>query len=120
MGNVTQIGWDGTVEVVAENLPDLTPQPTLSDYQIAVQGAIDGAAKAVLFHDGVTMASYIASTVAPWAAQAEAFIAWRDAVWQYAYAELEKVQAGERGQPSITEFLAELPEIAWPEDQINP
>lgn len=114
MVQVPQIGFDGTIVYIEEDLPDLTPAPTLQDYQAAVQETVDEAARSMLFNDGVTMASYVASTVGPWAAQAQAFISWRDNVWQYAYSELSKVQAGEREQPTVAEFLLELPEIVWP------
>lgn len=88
--------------------------PKLEDYQSAIQTMVDETARAKQFNDGVTMASYVASTVEPWAAQAQAFVAWRDNVWQYAYAELSKVQADEREKPTVAAFLGELPEIVWP------
>lgn len=88
--------------------------PSIILYQNAIQVAIDDAAREKQFNDGVTMASYVASTVEPWATQAKAFVAWRDDVWQYAYSELEKVKGGVRPQPTIAEFLLELPDIVWP------
>lgn len=39
---------------------------------------------------------------------------WRDAVWTYVYEQLALVQAGQRTQPTIAEFIAELPAIVWP------
>ena len=86
---------------------------TLTDYENAIQGLVDMTATERMFRDGVTLASYVASTNPQWAAEAQAFVAWRDAVWAYSYAELAKVQAGERAQPTPTEFLAELPAIMW-------
>ncbi|MDP2801871.1 MAG: hypothetical protein Q8O26_08315 [Phreatobacter sp.] len=47
-------------------------------------------------------------------AEGAAAKAWRTAVWTYAYAELAKVQAGERPLPTVAAFVAELPAIAWP------
>ncbi|CAN7295705.1 hypothetical protein [Neorhizobium sp. LjRoot104] len=88
--------------------------PRVEDYQTAIQSMVDETARAQQFNDGVTLASYVNSTVEPWAAQAQAFVAWRDIVWQYAYAEMSKVQAREREQPTVTAFLGELPEIVWP------
>jgi len=35
-------------------------------------------------------------------------------VWTYSTAELVKVLAGERAQPSAEEFMAELPAFQWP------
>lgn len=97
--------------VVVQDLPS---PPTVEQYQYAIQNIVDETAREKQFNDGVTLASYIGSTVGVWASQAAAFVAWRDNVWQYAYLELAKVQAGEREQPTIEAFLLELPEIAWP------
>jgi len=123
-GKITSLyanAQDGTTEVLptdnAEVLAFLhppAPAPTVETYQSAIQDMVDGVARSKLFNDGVTMASYVSSTVQPWAAQAQAFVAWRDAIWQYSYAELDKVQSGARPQPSVADFLAELPEINWP------
>lgn len=77
---------------------------------------IDETAKSKRFADGLSLSSYAGSTVPEWKAQADAFNAWRDAIWIYAYAELDKVTAGERLQPSISDFIAELPPIEWPSE----
>ncbi len=98
-----------------------TDAPALSTMEIfeaEIQAMVDATARQKQFRDGVTLASYVASTNAEWAAQAQTFIAWRDQVWAYCYAELAKVQAGERAQPTISEFLAELETqfpLAWPQ-----
>jgi len=95
----------------------LSPEPeppTLADYENTIQALVDTTATEKMFRDGVTLASYVASTNPQWAAEAQAFVAWRDAVWAYAYAELAKVQAGERAQPTPEDFLTELPAIVWP------
>ncbi len=62
----------------------------------------------------MTCSSYVNSTNVTWAAEAVAFVAWRDAVWVYAFAELAKVESGERPRPSVAEIVSELPPIAWP------
>ena len=90
------------------------PAPTQDDYRRAIQARIDETARVRRYDSGASCASYAASTVPAWAAEAQAFIAWRDAVWAYAYAELARVEAGERPQPTVDEFLAELPTITWP------
>lgn len=94
--------------------PDPTP-PTIADYENAIQALVDATPKDKLFRDGVTLASYVNSTDPQWAAEAVAFVAWRDGVWRYAYAELEKVQGGLRPQPSVEDFLSEIVPIDWPE-----
>ncbi|EHJ97701.1 hypothetical protein [Agrobacterium tumefaciens] len=99
-----------------EDLQSLAPShiPTITDYENAIQNLVDGTARERQFRDGVTLASYIGSTRSKWAAEAHAFVAWRDNVWFYAYSELAKVQDGQRSQPTVGEFLAEISPIAWP------
>jgi hypothetical protein len=91
------------------------PAQTQVDYASAIQFHVDSVAKARGYSDGVALASYVSSTVNSWTAEAVAFVAWRDAVWTYSHTELAKVLAGERAQPTVAEFLAELPAMNWPE-----
>ncbi|WP_425639916.1 hypothetical protein [Agrobacterium radiobacter] len=88
--------------------------PSITDYENAIQNLVDSTARERQFRDGVALASYTASTKPKWAAEAQAFVAWRDNVWFYAYGELAKVQAGQRPQPTVEQFLAEIAPIAWP------
>ncbi|MFN7089479.1 MAG: hypothetical protein ACK4P4_02875 [Allorhizobium sp.] len=96
-----------------EPVPE-TPVSTVSDYENAIQAHVDYAARGKLFRDGVTLASYTASTNPQWSSEAQAFVAWRDAVWAYSYQELARVMAGEREQPTVDQILAELPLVSWP------
>lgn len=91
------------------------PAPTQADYSQAVQARIDAVAQARNYADDVSLASYVASTIPAWAAEAQTFVAWRDAVWAYAYAELIKVTTGGREKPSVADLVAELPAVVWPE-----
>lgn len=88
--------------------------PTLGDYRKGLQAMVDGAAKSRGYDNGVSCAGYAASSVPAWAAEAAAFVAWRDAVWTYAFAELEKVQNGQRTKPSVSQLIDETPKIQWP------
>lgn len=90
------------------------PRPTTSDFAAAIQSHIDATARARGYNGPATLASYVSSTVPAWAIEAQTFVAWRDAVWVYAYGELAKVQAGQRPQPVVDEIVAELPTIYWP------
>lgn len=103
-----------TPEEIAEIEAISAPTPTITDYENAIQNLVDTTAREKQFRDGVTLASYTASTKPKWAAEAQAFVAWRDNVWFYAYGELAKVQAGQRPQPTVDQFLAEIAPIAWP------
>ncbi|WP_421367046.1 hypothetical protein [Agrobacterium tumefaciens] len=104
-----------TADEIAEiGIPPEPIPPTITDYENAIQDLVDSTARERQFRDGVTLASYTASTKQKWAAEAQAFVAWRDNVWFYAYGELAKVQAGQRPQPTVEQFLGEIAPIAWP------
>ncbi len=105
---------DLTPEEIVELEAIPAPQPTVADYENAIQELVDSTARDRQFRDGVTLASYTASTKQKWAAEAQAFVAWRDNVWFYAYGQLAKVQAGQRPQPTVEQFLTEIAPIAWP------
>ncbi|WP_319568273.1 hypothetical protein [Cohaesibacter marisflavi] len=98
--------WDGTV---FGQVP-----LTQADYTNAIQAMLDDAAKVRLYDSAATMSTYVSSTNEQWAAEAAAMVAWRDAVWLYAYAQLDLVQSGQRTQPTVDELLAELPTPTWP------
>lgn len=90
------------------------PHVTEQDYAAAIQWHVDATAKSKGYADGVALAGYSTSTIPAWAAEAAAFIAWRDQVWIHAYTELAKVQGGQRATPTIDGLIAELPAITWP------
>lgn len=92
--------------------PEPTP-PAIEDYRAAVQSHLDAAAQSRLYTDGNSLATYTASTNPTWAAEAQAFVAWRDAVWQQVYA---MWASPPDPVPSPAELIASLPEIAWPKE----
>ena len=83
-------------------------------FKAAIRDHIEATAQTRQYDGTVSIATYVNSTVAAWAAEAQAFIAWRDAVWGYALVEMQKALTGERSIPTIAELLAELPEMEWP------
>lgn len=91
------------------------PAPTREDFRFAIQAHVDAVAQAHDYNDGNALAGYANSTNPLWAAQSGAFIAWRDAVWEHAHAELDNVTAGVRATPTVADFVAELPVIEWPD-----
>lgn len=98
--------------------PEPEPEsPTLEDYRAAIRAHVDATAQARDYDNAVSCASYVNSTNPQWAAEAQAFVAWRDAVWAYVFAELAKVENGQRPQPAIEEFVGELTAavpMEWP------
>ena len=94
--------------------PYVAPPLTADQFAAAIQSHVDDAAKSKGYADGVALAGYSTSTIPTWAAEALAFVAWRDAVWIYAYTELAKVQGGQRTTPTVEALVAELPVVVWP------
>jgi len=84
-------------------------------YGAVIDRHINATAHAKGYDSAVSLVSYRYDEAQfAWAAEAEAFFAWRSQVWAYAIAQLASVIAGERSQPTADELLAELPPIAWP------
>lgn len=83
-------------------------------FQSAIEAHVDQVARARNFRHADSARGHANSTVPAWKADADAFIAWADDVWLYAFTELAKVEAGERAVPEVEDFLAELPVIEWP------
>lgn len=100
--------WDGTS--FAPPQPPPSAPPTIEDFRAAVQAHVDAVAVARLYDSGVSLASYIGSTNAAWAAEAATFIAWRDAVWAHVYALWAKAPADLTPEA----LIADLPRITWP------
>jgi hypothetical protein len=108
-------GWDALEIDPPAEMPVLgrTPPPTLADYQAAVEAHVEGTARARDYASAVSCASYVYSTNPAWAAEATAFVAWRDAVWIEVYGTLAAVQ-GVAPAPTIAALVAGLPAMEWP------
>lgn len=108
-----QIGWvyrpdlDGFYEIDPNSLD-------VNKFQLAIAQLVDSVAQSKQYKDAASIATYVSSTNVQWAAEAQAFIAWRDTVYIYALQELPKFQSNERPVVSVPEFLNELPIINWP------
>lgn len=100
--------------ITAEEKAEQARAALIERFRIAIQSHVDETAQSRRYDSGVSLASYVASSNSAWSAEATAFVTWRDAVWVYTYGELDRVLAGEREQPAVGGFIAELPEIEWP------
>jgi hypothetical protein len=99
----------------APDLPLTMAVPDVAAYSAAITAHLEATARSRAYDSALSLASYVASSVPGWAAEANAFVAWRDAVWTYALAEMAAVQEGARAAPTIEALLAELPVITWPD-----
>lgn len=93
----------------------VAPPPTIDDYSRAIDAHVDGVARSRKYRSADAITAYLSCGVARYEAEAETFVVWRGAVWNYAEQELARVLSGQRGTPTITEFIAELPVFEWPE-----
>lgn len=79
-------------------------------YETAAQAKLDALAQSWGYDNIISAASYAASAVPRFKAEADALIAWRDALWTAAYAIEAAVVAGTQQLPATAEaFLALLP-----------
>jgi hypothetical protein len=77
----------------------------------AIDGHIEARARALNYNSAAHLATYVNSTVPQWSAEAQAFIAWRDACWIAALQMLAEAQ--QTGIiPTAAQAIASLPE--WP------
>jgi hypothetical protein len=110
---VSQLSVDFATATVAI-IPNPPHAPDEAEYAEAIQSHIDATAQARGYGNGAMLASYVASTVPAWAAEAKAFLAWRDAVWMTAYGILGAVKSGEAAAPQLSSLSGLLPRIEWP------
>lgn len=99
----------------APDLPLSLRAPDPGAYAAAITAHIEATARSRQYDGALSLASYVTSSVPGWAAEANAFVAWRDAVWTYALAEMAAVQEGERAPPTVEALLSELPVMTWPD-----
>lgn len=86
-------------------------------FTFALEQAIDDKAKEKNYASTVSCVSYKDSTNAQWSAEAQAFIAWRDDCYTYAYNYLDQCESGVIVNPDIEDFISGLPALEWPTTQ---
>jgi hypothetical protein len=93
--------------------PVLTPEQIIATLTAAVQAHLDATARTRNYDGILSLCSYAASTNPTFAAEGQAGVNWRDAVWASCYTIMAAVQGGTRAVPSKEELIAELPVIGW-------
>lgn len=106
---------------VTWNVVDLTAQErqqkvdALKDtIQRKVQHMLDIGAQEHGYDSIVTLVSYATSGIPKFKAEAQAAIAWRDAVWSTVFQIWKDVRDGVRTMPTLDEAMAEMPTPTWP------
>ena len=107
---------DGDVVKEKPVFEPMPPEQIKERLRRAVEDHVDETARERDYSSAVSLASYTASTREPWAAEAQAFVQWRDDVWEYVFARLAAVETGEDEPPESAEtFIQDLPAMVWPE-----
>ena len=82
--------------------------PNLDVLRAAIDRHVEEQAHALEYNSAAHLASYVASSVPEWSSEAQAFVAWRDSVWQAAIAMLADAEASGEA-PSVEDVIAALP-----------
>jgi hypothetical protein len=108
----------------AGNVPEPMPAPPapappttdeiIAQLTLVVQGYLDAGAQARNYDSVLSATTYAASMNPRFAAEGQATVAWRDAVWVACYAIMQAVLAGQRPVPTPAALISELPVIEWP------
>ena len=109
---------DFTQVVTAEVKAQVAQAAFVEGIRQAVDAHVEATAKGKGYNGAAHCASYAQSTVPDWAAEAAAFIAWRDAVWLAVFSRLAAVMAGQEAPPAdAAAVVADLPAMVWPSAQ---
>lgn len=92
---------------------DLADKLVLDSYEGALQNYMDTKVQEKSYTDGISCATYTASSNPTWKAEADQFILWRDACWAYAIDIYDQVENNQIPAPSVSEFLAGAPVLVW-------
>jgi len=88
--------------------PPPTPEEIRRQIAAAIDAHVEAQALALQYNSAAHLVGYVASTVSHWRAEAEAFVAWRDAVWLAAIT--KQAEAMETGNvPSVEDVIEALP-----------
>ena len=94
--------------------PPIPSKELVASLAKAIQDQLDAFARTRNYDSMLSACTYVTSTVAKFAKEAQYCVEARDSTWSAAYAILADVEAGTRPAPTAKELLAALPALAWP------
>jgi hypothetical protein len=83
------------------------------DIDAKVSALLNSTAQSRGYSDSQSIVSYVSSSNTQWQAEAQAFVSWRDQVWERIYIEYMAIDAG-GSIPNEDMFMVSLPQIVWP------
>lgn len=90
--------------------------PKQKDIEASIKSHVFSVASAKGYDSPEALQSYVNSTNPLWRAEANAFIAWRDNVWDYVYEQIALWENEERTIDTAGELVDELDDIVWPSE----
>lgn len=114
--NVPNVPQPTEAEIMAEEPQWVHPYAifvAFNTFLPYIDRLLDTTALSKQYGSAVACASYVSSTNPQWAAEAQAFVSWRDAVFVYAINIQTEVMQG-APIPTFDEFVSGLPTIVWP------
>lgn len=87
---------------------------TLDHYKAAFDAHLDAVAQERQYDNRLSIPTYVGSSNPVWAAEAQAYIDWRDLALGYMFQKLAAVEGGEIEAPSVSDFIAGIEPIVWP------
>lgn len=114
--NVPNVPQPTEAEIMAEEPQWVHPYAifvAFNTFLPYIDRLLDTTALSKQYGSAVACASYVSSNNPQWAAEAQAFVSWRDAVFVYAINIQTEVMQG-APIPTFDEFVSGLPTIVWP------
>lgn len=107
-----------TVEELEAEIPQYQRQFDVETFKKDIDSKVavllDSTAQSRGYSNSQSIASYTTSSNVQWQSEAQAFVAWRDQVWEHVYVEYIAIDAG-GSIPNEDTFIASLPQIVWPQ-----
>ena len=89
----------------------------VKDYEDAVQKYLDETVQQKGYDNVYTCLSYKGDPDPIFSAEADAVLAWRSQVWRTAQGILNRWESRQIQQPTISQVIAQLPTLTWPDQQ---
>lgn len=112
--NESELGPQPAKQALLDQIPTLQLTHMQKQVEREIREIIESKPLERGYDNLMTLTSYTTSSNVQWKAEADAFIAWRDSVFAYAYQTLADIQAELIPLPSLEDFMAGVPSLTWP------